>query len=191
MSPRRVDTTLALADWLFNFFLVFIFCYLLHTCLTVLNVFCKSTSFRILYIYSLITFTMVYKFSNLNHINKAGPILMLAWLVHNLTGKIIIGPNVDIFFFVALLMTIPDSIDSTLLNPGCTDYWSLPSPWGAFTDPPSSSVPTCFLPAFPGTPVGCSMNYLRSPGMCPDFTGYVMSMTCSFISNGPSDCQCN
>ena len=41
---------------------------------------------------------------------------MLAWLVHNLTGKIIIGPNVDIFFFFALLMTIPDSIDSTLLN---------------------------------------------------------------------------
>ena len=35
MSPGRVDTTLALADWLFNFFLVFIFCYLLHTCLTV------------------------------------------------------------------------------------------------------------------------------------------------------------
>lgn len=103
MSPERVDTTLALADWLFNFFLVFIFCYLLHTCLTVLNVFCKSTSLRILYIYSLITFTMVYKFSNLNHINKAGPILMLAWLVHNLTGKIIIGPNVDIFFLLLCL----------------------------------------------------------------------------------------
>ena len=102
MSPGRVDTTLALADWLFNFFLVFIFCYLLHTCLTVLNVFCKSTSFRILYIYSLITFTVVYKFSDLNHINKAGPILMLAWLVHNLIGKIIIGPNVDNFFLLCL-----------------------------------------------------------------------------------------
>ena len=160
MSPGRVDTTLALADWLFNFFLVFIFCYLLHTCLTVLNVLCKSTSLRIRYIYSLITFTMVYEFSDLNHINKAGPILMLAWLVHNLTGKIIIDPNVDIFF-LALLMTIPDSIDSTLLNPGCTDCWSLPSPWGAFTDSPSSSVPTCFLPAFPGTPVGCSNELLE------------------------------
>ena len=102
MSPGRVDTTLTLADWLFNFFLVFIFCYLLHTCLTVLNVFCKSTSLRILYIYSLITFTKVYKFSNLNHINKAGPILMLAWHVHNLTGKIVICPNVDNFFLLCL-----------------------------------------------------------------------------------------
>ena len=102
MSPGRVDTTLALADWLFNFFLVFIFCYLLPTCLTVLNVFCTSTSLRIRDIYSLITFTMVYEFSDLNHINKAGPILMLAWLVHNLTGKIIIGPNVDNFFLLCL-----------------------------------------------------------------------------------------
>ena len=135
MSPGRVDTTLALADWLFNFFLVFIFWYLLHTCLTVLNVFCKSTSLRIRYIYSLITFTMVYEFSDLNHINKAGPILMLAWLVHNLTGKIIIGPNVNNFFF-ALLMTIPDSTDSTLLDPGCTNCWSLPSPWEHSLTPP-------------------------------------------------------
>lgn len=89
MSPGRVESTLALTDWLFNFFLVFVFCYLLPAFLSVLNIFCKSTSLRILYIYSLITFTAVYEFSDLNHINP--------------TWKIIISPNVDNFFFLLRL----------------------------------------------------------------------------------------
>ena len=144
MSPGRVDTTLALADWLFNFFLVFIFCYLLHTCLTVLNVFCTSSSLRIRgYLLS-------------DHIHHGVRILRLEpyqqsrtdtdaclacsqphWEDHH-------WPQRRQFFF-ALLMTIPDSIDSTLLDPGCTNCWSLRSPWGAFTDPPAARFPRAFF----------------------------------------------
>ena len=159
MYPGRVDTTLALVDWLFNFFLVFFFCYLLHTCLTVLNVFCKSTSLRIRYIYSLITFTMVYKFSNLNDIRKAGPILMLTRHVHNLTGKIIIGPNVNNFFLLRLW-----PYQTPLAPPYSTLVVPIAGPYPHHEEhslTPSNSVPTCFLPAFPGTPVGCSNELLE------------------------------
>ena len=162
MYPGRVDTTLALAGWLFNFFLVFVFCYLLPTRPNVLNIFCKSTSLRILYIYSLITFTTVYKFSDLNHISKAGPILMLTWHVHNLTGMIIIGPNIDNFFFCS-------AYDHTRLN-----WLHLTRPWlyrllvlaltmRSVHWPPVARA--FFLPSLVHLQV-VHMNYLTSPGMC-------------------------
>ena len=70
-------------------------CSLLPAHLNILNIFCESTSLLISYIYLLFSFTTMLDVSNQNRISKAGPILTLAWHIHNLTGKFIIGPNID------------------------------------------------------------------------------------------------
>ena len=77
------------------FYLVFVFCSLLPSHLNILNIFYESTSLLISYIYLLFSFTTMLDVSNQNRISKAGPILTLAWHIHNLTGKFIIGPNID------------------------------------------------------------------------------------------------
>ena len=150
---------LAINFWLFNFCLVFVLSSFLPTHLTILNIFCKSTSLCVWYIYSLLTFTTKFKFFH--------------W------------PQLWYSLFFAWLLIIPDSIASTSPNTCSTHLQSLHP---ANTQWP---IPQCFLPAYSGTVVGCWNELLKDLLEClmTFFAAYMMSMMCSFISNGPSHFQ--
>ena len=78
---------------------MFVVSCLLAAHLTILKIFCQFTSLWIRYMYSQITFTTMFKFSNWNHISNEGPLLAIAWHIGNLVGKLIICPNLDNLFW--------------------------------------------------------------------------------------------
>ena len=99
--PPHFPQSLALASWLFFFGIVFVYCSLLPVCLSIFNIFCKSASLLIRYIYSLIIFTTMFGFSSWKLISKAGPVSTRTWHINNLAWKLIVGPNLDNYLFCA------------------------------------------------------------------------------------------
>ena len=94
--PPHYLQSLALINWLFIFALMFVFCSLLPSCLSILNIFFKCTSVHIREIYSLITFNTVFEFTTWNHIRKGEPISLLPRLFTTSPGE---GPNLSNYLF--------------------------------------------------------------------------------------------
>ena len=113
---------------------MFVVSCLLAARLTILKIFCQFTSLWIRYMYSQITFTTMFKFSNWNHISNEGPILAIARHIGN------ICPNLDNLLW-SRSNTVLGFIDRTSPDAGSTHSGSLVLPWGTSPGPLQLETP--------------------------------------------------